>query len=208
MARYIGPKCKICRRMGEKLFLKGDKCLSDKCIIQRRGEEESRGGMKRRKKLSPYSIQLKEKQKIKVIYALPESQLWIFFKRAVKTKGDTVVNLLSSLERRLDNVVYRLGFADSRITARQLIQHGHISVDTRKIDVPSYIVQANQTIGVRTQKGMNVAKKSLASKESASAAWLTCNKENVTGQILNLPSSEDLKTIPVNTQLIVELYSK
>lgn len=207
MARYIGPKCKICRRTGEKLFLRGDKCLSDKCIMQRRGEEESKGGY-RRKKLSPYSIQLKEKQKLKVIYSIPETQLWIFFKRASKSKGDTVVNLLSSLERRLDNVVYRLGFADSRVGARQLIHHGHISVDTKKIDIPSYLVKTNQTIGVRTEKGKKVVKNTLAAKESASAAWLSLDKENSLGTVTNLPSSEDLKVIPVNTQLIVELYSK
>ena len=207
MARYIGPKCKICRRMGEKLFLKGDKCLSDKCILQRRGEEESKGGM-RRKKLSPYSIQLKEKQKLKIIYALPETQLRVFFQRAAQAKGDTVVNLLSSLERRLDNVVFRLGFADSRVGARVLIQHGHISVDAKKIDVPSYVVKANQTIGVRTEKGAKSVKKLLASKETASAGWLTLDKENATGRVTNLPSSEDLKAVPVNTQSIVELYSK
>ena len=207
MARYIGPKCKICRRTGEKLFLRGDKCLSDKCVIQRRGEEETKGGF-RRKKLSPYSIQLKEKQKLKVIYSIPETQLWIFFKRASRTKGDTVINLLSSLERRLDNVVYRLGFADSRVGARQLIQHGHISVNTKKIDIPSYLVKTNQTIGVRTEKGKKVVQNSLAAKESASAVWLTLDKENALGTVTNLPTSENLQVIPVNTQLIVELYSK
>ena len=207
MARYIGPKCKICRRMGEKLFLKGDKCLSDKCILQRRGEEESKGGM-RRKKLSPFSIQLKEKQKLKAIYALPETQLRVFFERAAQAKGDTVVNLLSSLERRLDNVVYRLGFVDSRVSARQLIQHGHISVDAKKIDIPSYVVKQNQTIAVRTEKGTKTVKKLLAGKETASAVWLTLDKENATGRVSNLPSNDDLKAVPVITQLIVELYSK
>jgi small subunit ribosomal protein S4 len=193
--------------MGEKLFLRGEKCLSDKCILQRRGEEESKGGF-RRKKISPYSIQLKEKQKLKAIYGLLEAQLRIFFERAAKAKGDTVVNLLSALERRLDNVVFRLGFANSRVEARQLIQHGHISVNSKKIDIPSYVVRENQTIGVRTEKGTKVVKKSLAGKESASAAWLTLDKDNAIGKILNLPSSDDLKAVPVNTQSIVELYSK
>jgi len=193
--------------MGEKLFLKGDKCLSDKCILQRRGEEESKGGM-RRKKLSPFSIQLKEKQKLKAIYALPETQLRVFFERAAQAKGDTVVNLLSSLERRLDNVVYRLGFVDSRVSARQLIQHGHISVDAKKIDIPSYVVKQNQTIAVRTEKGTKTVKKLLAGKETASAVWLTLDKENATGRVSNLPSNDDLKAVPVITQLIVELYSK
>jgi small subunit ribosomal protein S4 len=207
MARYIGAKCKICRRTGEKLFLRGEKCLTDKCILARRGEEESKSGF-RRKKLSPFSIQLKEKQKLKAIYGIAETQLRIFFERASKAKGDTVVNLLSALERRLDNLVFRLGFADSRISARQLIQHGHVSVDQHKIDIPSYVVRPNQTIGVRTDKGAKFVKKTLIGKESASATWLSLDKENVCGRVLNLPSSEDLKAIPCNTQLIVELYSK
>jgi len=207
MARYIGPKCKICRRMGEKLFLRGEKCISDKCILQRRGEEESKGRFGR-KKLSPYSIQLKEKQKLKAIYGLQETQLRIFFERASKAKGDTVVNLLSALERRLDNVIFRLGFVDSRAAARQLIGHGHISVNSKKIDIPSYVVQENQTIGVRTEKGAKVVKNSLVGKETVSAAWLTLDKENLKGTVAKFPSLDDLKVMPVNTQSIVELYSK
>ncbi|MEO0093720.1 MAG: 30S ribosomal protein S4 [candidate division WOR-3 bacterium] len=207
MARYIGPKCKICRRMGEKLFLRGDKCYSDKCVFQRRGEEESKSGFGR-KKLSPYSIQLKEKQKLKAIYGISETQLRVFFERAAKAKGDTVFNLLSALERRLDNVVFRLGFANSRAEARQLIQHGHIAVDAKKIDIPSYIVGANQTISVRTERGRKVVRQVLAGKEGTSANWLTLDRENVIGKVLTLPSNEDLKAVPVNTQSIVELYSK
>jgi small subunit ribosomal protein S4 len=193
--------------MGEKLFLRGEKCLTDKCVFQRRGEEEAKGGFGR-KKLSPFSIQLKEKQKLKAIYGISETQLRIFFERAAKAKGDTVVNLLSALERRLDNVVFRLGFANSRASARQLIQHGHIAVDSKKIDIPSYIVEANQTVSVRTEKGMKIVKQILAEKEGTSVAWLTLDKDKAMGKVLNLPSSEDLKAVPVNTQAIVELYSK
>jgi small subunit ribosomal protein S4 len=207
MARYIGPKCKICRRMGEKLFLRGEKCLSDKCIMQRRGEEETKGRFGR-KKLSPYSIQLKEKQKLKAIYGLAETQLRIFFERAAQAKGDTVVNLLGALERRLDNVLFRLGFVDSRAAARQLIGHGHIAVNSKKIDIPSYVVQENQTISVRTEKGKKVVLRSLTGKEMVSAAWLTLDKDNFLGTVVKLPSLEDLKAMPVNTQSIVELYSK
>ncbi|MDH5185818.1 MAG: 30S ribosomal protein S4 [bacterium] len=205
MAREIGPKCKVCRRMGEKLFLKGEKCLSDKCVLGKRGEEETKRG---RKKLSPYSIQLKEKQKLKTIYGIPETQLRIFFERASKTKGDTIVNLLSSLERRLDNVIYRLGFADSRASARQLIQHGHVAVNQRKIDIPSFLVSQNQTITVRNERASKLVKMVLANKDTTSAAWLSLDKDNLRGQVLNLPSSEDLKAMPFNAQLIVELFSK
>lgn len=207
MARYIGPKCKICRRMGEKLFLRGEKCLTDKCVFQRRGEEEIKSGFSR-KKLSPFSIQLKEKQKLKAIYGISEAQLRIFFERAVKAKGDTVINLLSALERRLDNVVFRLGFANSRAEARQLIHHGHIAVDSKKIDIASYIVQANQQVGIRTEKAIKIVKQILAEKEGPSVTWLTLNKDKAIGKVLNLPTSDDLKAVPVNTQSIVELYSK
>lgn len=207
MARYIGPKCKICRRMGEKLFLRGDKCLSDKCVFQRRGEEEAKSGFGR-KKLSPYSLQLKEKQKLKAIYGISENQLYLFYERAAQAKGDTVVNLLSALERRLDNVVFRLGFANSRAEARQLIRHGHIAVNDRKIDIPSYLVETNQIIRVRTNKGTKIVKQVLAGKEGPSANWLTLDKNNAVGRVIDLPTIDDLKAVPVNTQAIVELYSK
>lgn len=202
MARYIGPKCKKCRSMGEKLFLKGDKCVTDKCVFPKRMDKNTG----RPKKLSHYSLQLKEKQKLRIIYGLLENQFRLLFERA--RKKNPAEQMLICLERRLDNAIYRLGFADSRTQARQIIRHGHILVNTKKVNIPSYEVNANDQISVKDKKGTDLIKGILTEKEPTPADWLSLDKENITGTILRLPTKEDVKDIPINTQLIVELYSK
>lgn len=202
MARYIGPKCKKCRSMGEKLFLKGNKCLTDSCVLPKRQSKDSA----RAKKLSHYSLQLKEKQKLKAIYGLLENQFHLLFMRA--RKKNPAEQLIISLERRLDNILFRLGFADSRTQARMLIRHGHILVNDKKINIPSYEVKANDYITVKTAKGKELVKRILSEKEPMPADWLTLDKDNMSGTVLRLPTREDIKDVPINTQLIVELYSK
>jgi len=212
MSRETGPRCKKCRRMGEKLFLKGDKCVSDKCVLPRRMESEgTRGGGGRRRgrarKLSAYSIQLMEKQKIKAIYGVAETQFHNYFRRAAK-KPNTGDALLSLLESRLDNVIYRLGFANSRPEARLLVRHGHITINGRRTDLPSYIVRPGQSVGVRDEKGLKVVKSTLTNKEPTTVPWLSLDKDNAKGTVVRLPGSEDTKEMIANVQLVVELYSK
>ena len=202
MARYIGPKCKKCRSMSEKLFLKGDKCLTDSCVLPKRQTKNSG----RPKKLSSYSLQLKEKQKLKAIYGLLENQFHLVFMRA--KKKNPAEQLLISLERRLDNIIFRLGFADSRTQARLMIRHGHVLVNDKKVNIPSYEINANDRIAVKTQKGKELVKRILADKEPMPADWLTLDKDNISGTVLRLPTRDDIKDVPINTQLIVELYSK
>ncbi len=202
MARYIGPKCKRCRSMGEKLFLKGEKCFTDSCVLPKRQSKDTR----RPKKLSHYSLQLKEKQKLKAIYGLLENQFHLIFERA--RKKNPAEQLLISLERRLDNTLFRLGFTDSRTQARLFIRHGHVLINEKKVNIPSYEVSANERIAVKDPKGKELVKKLLADKEPTPVDWLTLDKDNITGTINRLPTREDIKDIPVNTQLIVELYSK
>jgi len=202
MARYIGPKCKRCRSMGEKLFLKGEKCFTDSCVLPRRQSKDTR----RPKKLSHYSLQLKEKQKLKAIYGLLEKQFRLIFERA--RKKNPAEQLLISLERRLDNILFRLGFVNSRTQARLFIRHGHVLVNDKKVNIPSYEVRANERIAVKDQKGKELVKKILADKEPTTVDWLALDKDNITGTIIRLPARDDIKDIPVNTQLIVELYSK
>jgi small subunit ribosomal protein S4 len=188
--------------MGEKLFLKGDKCVTDKCVFPKRvGKSTGRP-----KKLSHYSLQLKEKQKLRAIYGLLENPFHLLFERA--RKKNPAEQLLISLERRLDNTVYRLGFADSRNQARQIIKHGHILVNSKKVNIPSFEVSANDQIAVKDKKGIELIKNILAEKEPAPTDWLSLDKDNITATVLRLPSKEDIKDIPINTQLIVELYSK
>ncbi|MCX7784937.1 MAG: 30S ribosomal protein S4 [candidate division WOR-3 bacterium] len=203
MARNIGPICKRCRSAGEKLFLKGEKCYTDKCVLPKRLEKQ----VDRGKKLSQYSIQLKEKQKLKAIYGVLEQQFHLIFLRAQKKKNPGE-QLLVSLERRLDNTVYRLGFCNSRAQARQFVRHGHILVNGKKVNIPSYEVNPDDTISIKDKKGLEMAKKILIDKEPTTVDWLQLDKDNVIGKVLRLPSREDIKDIPVNTQLIVELYSK
>ncbi|MEO0081285.1 MAG: 30S ribosomal protein S4 [candidate division WOR-3 bacterium] len=205
MARYTGPVCKKCRKAAEKFYLRGNKCLSDKCVLMKRGEDTVLKG--RRRRVSAYSIQLREKQKLRLMYGVLERQFHNYYQKAVKY-ANTAAALVMLLERRLDNVVYKLGFADSRGQARQLVRHGHITVNGRRVNIPSYSVRAGQTIGVSGEEGLAIVKPILANKESASAAWLSVDPVAVTGRVEREPTPEDVKDVPCNTQLIVELYSK
>jgi small subunit ribosomal protein S4 len=202
MARYIGPQCKRCRSAGEKLFLKGEKCFTDSCVLPKRVSKDRT----RPKRISHYSLQLKEKQKLRAIYGLLENQFHLVFDRA--RKKNPAEQLLISLERRLDNTIFRLGFADSRAQARQIIRHGHILVNEKKVNIPSYEVSANEHITVKSKKGTELVKSIITDKEPTTVDWLSLDKDNITGTVLRLPTREDIKDIPVNTQLIVELYSK
>ncbi|MEO0142076.1 MAG: 30S ribosomal protein S4 [candidate division WOR-3 bacterium] len=209
MARYIGPKCKICRREGEKLFLRGSRCYTDKCSFGRRGYPPGMHGKSGRRKLTSYASQLREKQKVKVVYGLLERQFRKFFAEAVKKAGAPGENLLIALERRLDNVVYQLGMASSRTQARQLIRHGHILVDGKKVDIPSYQVKVNQVVSLSESMRNNpLVRRALEERDPEKiVGWLKFNKENMSGTIIRLPKREDV-TIPIQENLIVELYSK
>jgi small subunit ribosomal protein S4 len=191
-----------------KLFLKGDRCFKDKCAIERRNYPPGQHG-RRRSKLLGYGIQLREKQKVKRIYGLLESQFRLAFARAERRKGITGANLLEELERRLDNVVFALGFAASRAQARQLVRHGHVSVNGKKVSIPSYRVGKGQTIAIKERSRANEQIKS--SVETARArgvpAWLDLTPESFSGTVVELPKREDIK-LPIQEQLIVELYSK
>lgn len=204
MARDIGPKCKRCRRAREKLFLRGVKCLSDKCILIKRGEDSGKTSGRR---ISAYAIQLREKQKLRMMYGILETQFRNYFARAARSKN-TATTLLILLERRLDNVVFRLGFADSRVQARQLVRHGHITVDGKRVDLPSYQIKAGQVIAVATEKGKKLVQTIVTNKESPVVPWLSVNQQQFSGQMLRLPNMEDVKDVPCNMQLIVEFYSK
>lgn len=208
MARYIESACRLCRRENMKLYLKGDRCYSDKCAFERRGYPPGQHGQGRAK-FSSYGVQLREKQKVKRMYGLLEKQFRNFFAKAERKKGITGTNLLIFLERRLDNMIYRLGFANSRNEARQLVLHGHFSVKGHKVNIPSYLVDVGDVIELR-EKSRKVAKigESLeAVARRGVPAWLELDKENYRGRIVALPSREDL-TMPIREQLIVELYSK
>ncbi len=208
MARYIESACRLCRRENMKLYLKGDRCYSDKCAFERRGYPPGQHGQGRAK-FSSYGVQLREKQKVKRMYGLLEKQFRNFFAKAERKKGITGTNLLIFLERRLDNMIYRLGFANSRNEARQLVLHGHFSVNGHKVNIPSYLVDVGDVIELR-EKSRKVAKigESLeAVARRGVPAWLELDKENYRGRIVALPSREDL-TMPIREQLIVELYSK
>ncbi len=209
MARYIGAKCRICRREGEKLFLRGSRCFTDKCSFTRRGYPPGTHGKVGRRKLTSYAIQLREKQKVKAIYGILEQQFRKIFHDAVKKAGNPGENLLVALETRLDNVLYLLGFASSRTQARQFIRHGHILVNGKKTDIPSYHVRVNQVIQIAEQKRKNtMIKKALEERDPEKlAAWLKLDREKMLGQILRIPKREDITT-PIQESLIVEFYSK
>ncbi len=209
MANNRGSDCRICRRENVKLFLKGDRCYSDKCAFDRRSYPPGQHGERRGRKASDYGIQLREKQKIKRIYGLSEKQFHLFFERADHQKGITGTNLLVALERRLDNVVYRLGFANSRTQARQLVQHSHFVVNGRKVNIPSYQVKVGDAVEVRERsKKIQLIQDSLdAVVRRGIPQWLDLEKDNLKGMIKSLPVREDL-TMPMQEQLVVELYSK
>lgn len=208
MARYTDAKCRLCRREGEKLFLKGSRCLSSKCAVDKRSYPPGQHGQARQK-LSTYGQQLREKQKTKRIYGVLERQFRRYFFLADKYRGLPGTVLLQLLERRLDNIVYRLGIGSSRAQARQFVRHGHVQVDGRRVDIPSYLVKAGQQVSLHEGSRTNTfiaANLEVASGQSR-LPWLEWNPENFTGRILAIPSREDIPTA-VNEQLIVELYSK
>lgn len=206
MARYIQPVCRRCRREGMKLFLKGDKCYTDKCPIARRAFAPGQHGQNR-KKLSNYGVQLREKQKVKSIYGILEAQFRRYFEEAERRKGITGENLLQMLERRLDNVVYRLGFAVSRAQARQIVRHGHILVNGHKVDIPAYEVKVGDVISVKEKsRQMQVIKDNLEANRNV-PDWLQLNKDNFEGTVVALPKREHID-IPIEEHYIVELYSK
>jgi small subunit ribosomal protein S4 len=208
LARHTEAVCRLCRREGMKLFLKGDRCFKDKCSIERRNYPPGQHG-RRRSKLLGYGIQLREKQKVKRIYGLLESQFRLTFARAERRKGITGANLLSELERRLDNVVYSLGFAASRAQARQLVRHGHVTVNAKKVTIPAYTVGKGDVVTIKDKSRVNEQIK--ASVETARArgvpGWLDLSPELFSGRVVELPKREDIK-LPIAEQLIVELYSK
>lgn len=208
MAKYRGPACRLCRREATKLFLKGTKCSTDKCPFNRRSYFPGQHG-KTRSKLSDYGIQLREKQKVKRIYGLLERQFHLFFLRAEKTRGITGHTLLQLLERRLDNVVFRLCLAASRAQARQMVRHGHIYVNDRRIDIPSYLVKEADTIQVKAgQKFLKAVKDTVElAKERGVPGWMSADHENLMGTVNRFPQRKDIQ-FPVKEQLIVELYSK
>ena len=209
MARYIGAKCKICRRESEKLFLRGSRCYTDKCAFTRRGYPPGSHGKVGRRKLTSYAIQLREKQKVKAIYGILERQFRKIFNDATRKAGNPGENLLIALERRLDNVVYQLGMASSRSHARQLIRHGHILVNDKKMDIPSYMVKDNQAIKlVDAQKKNPLVNKALEERDPERiVSWLKLDKEKITGTVVRSPKREDI-LLPIQENLIVELYSK
>ncbi len=209
MARYTGPKCRLCRREGEKLFLKGDRCFSKCPLDGHKRYPPGVHGPDRRKKLSIYGLQLREKQKVKRIYGVLEAQFRKFFEWARKMPGNTGENLLSLLERRLDNVIYRLGLASSRAQARQLVNHGHVRVNGKKVDIASYLVKPGDVITVSDRaKKIPFIQENLESLDvSAIPAWLTFDKNRIEGKVVRNPIRTDI-TYPVNETLIIELYSK
>lgn len=208
MARYTGASCKLCRREGCKLFLKGDRCYSEKCAFERRPYAPGDAG-KRRVKESEYLLQLREKQKTKRIYGLLENQFHHYYEMANRQQGVTGENLLRLLETRLDNVVYRLGFARSRAEARQQVRHGHITVNGKRVDIPSFRVRPGDLVAVAPKaKEMLVIKGALISNERTSVpAWLEVDIEKLQGSVLDLPERDQIDA-DVTEQLIVELYSK
>ena len=208
MARHTESVCRLCRREGMKLFLKGDRCFKEKCAFERRGYAPGQHG-RRRSKVQGYGIQLREKQKVKRMYGVLERQFRNYFQRASRRKGITGTNLLQMLERRLDNVVYRLGFASSRAMARQLVSHGHILVNGRKVDVSSSLVDAGAIVSLRATSRKNEAIKICldTAKGRGVPAWLDLDADEFRGVVKQLPVRGDI-TMPVQEQLIVELYSK
>lgn len=208
MARYSGPICRLCRRSGEKLMLKGDRCIS-KCTLDRRHKPPGPHTTQFRR-MSDRGVQLREKQKARYTYGMMERQFRKFFQFAERQKGVTGDTLVVRLERRLDNVVYRLGFADSRSQARQLVQHGHILVNGRKTNIPSYVVKEGDTISWREGSTKTEYYKQLLEsiKSRTIATWLTLNRETLVGQVVSLPTPEDVTDIKFKAQSIVEYYSR
>lgn len=209
MGRYIEASCRLCRRERQKLFLKGTKCFTEKCPVERRGYPPGQHGQSRRSKISEYGVQLREKQKVKRMYGLMEKQFRNYFDEALKQTGRTGQTLVRFLERRLDNVVYRLGFAPSRKAARQLIRHRHFTVNQRTLDVPSYLCRPGDLIQVREgSRKLEIIHSSMKRvRDSALLPWLQLDKAAMIGTFLNVPERADIP-LNANENLIVELYSK
>jgi small subunit ribosomal protein S4 len=208
MARYTGPVCKLCRREGVKLFLKGDKCIA-KCTLERRSSRPGQHGSGRTRKESGYAKQLREKQKVRRTYGILERQFHKHFENAARRPGKTSENFLQILEMRLDNLVYRLGFADSRAQARQLVNHGHFAVNGRKTDIPSFIAKPNDVITVRERsKGLEYFKtRALVLTQKGVPTWLRLDANELSGRVLTIPSRADLE-LPFDEQLVVEYYQR
>lgn len=207
MARYTGPVCRLCRREGVKLYLKGEKCYSDKCPVVKRATPPGQHGASRRKP-TEYAIQLREKQKARRYYGVLERQFERYFEMAARKKGVTGEVLLQTLERRLDNVVYRMGFAASRAEARQIVKHSHIEVNGRKVNIPSYLVREGDVVAVRESSREHKRIKELAAAATRTVpAWLSVDPEALRGTVLRLPNRDEIDT-PVQEQLIVEFYSR
>lgn len=206
---YIGPKCRLCRREDMKLFLKGERCYTEKCGYERRAYAPGQHGQARKKKSSDYGNQLREKQKVKRIYGIAERQFRGYYHRAARMKGITGENLLSFLERRLDNVVYRLGFASDHAEARQLVTHRHFLVNGIRVNIPSYLVRVGDQIQMleKSKKNQHVIDNLGAVERRGVPQWLELNKEGFSGRVKSFPVRDDL-TLPIREQLIVELYSK
>jgi len=209
MARYTGPVCRLCRREGMKLFLKGAKCFSEKCPVEKRNFAPGQHGKDRKAKVVGYGLQLREKQKAKRIYFTLEKQFRNYFEKASAKKGVTGEALLQQLERRLDNVVYRMGFASSRRQARQLVRHGHVAVNGRKVNIPSFQVSLGNEVAVRERSRELVVIQSAKefTSHQPSPNWLDVDRDGLKGRVTALPKREDIN-LPINEQLIVELYSK
>jgi small subunit ribosomal protein S4 len=206
MARSTDAKCKKCRREGMKLFLKGERCLNEKCGVERRAYPPGQHGRGRIKQ-SEYLLQLREKQKAKRYYGVLEKQFANYYDKASRKSGITGENLLGMLETRLDNVVYRLGFAASRAQARQLVRHGHFHVNGRRVNIPSFHVRPNDLVNIRPNSSAEAVIRDATDLTSSVASWLLADHDNLTGKVLRLPERVEIDT-PVQEQLIVELYSK
>lgn len=209
MARYTGSECRLCRRENMKLFLKGDRCFGEKCAFERRPYAPGQHGQRRGGKVSDYRLQLREKQKVKRIYGVLEKQFRRYYERAERLKGITGTNLLILLESRLDNVVYRMGFAASRIQARQLVRHNHMTVNGKKANIPSFQVKVGDVVEVKesSRKAPPILEAMETVVRRGIPNWMEVEKESFRGTLKALPNREDL-TMPIQEQLIVELYSK
>jgi small subunit ribosomal protein S4 len=210
LARYRGPVCRLCRREGMKLFLKGERCHSEKCAIEKRNFVPGQHGKDRKAKLVGYGLQLREKQKTRRIYGVLEAQFRNNFEKAAHQKGITGENLLSGLERRLDSVIYRMGFGTSRAQSRQIVRHGHIQVNGRKVDIPSFLVKPNDEVAVRerSKNHPTILAARDATAHAPAPSWMEVDREGLRAKVTGLPKRDELVQIPINEQLIVELYSK
>lgn len=206
MARYTGPSCRLCRREGMKLYLKGERCYTDKCAVSRRGTVPGQHG-NRRTKVSNYGLQLREKQKVKRYYGVLETQFRNYYSIAEKQAGITGDNFLTLLETRLDNVVYRLGFAASRKEARQLVRHGHFTLNGHKANIPSILVKVGDVIVLKEKSNSSAKFKEIKEKAVTVPKWLEADVEKLEGKVVAIPTREDIE-LPIEEHLIVELYSR